>query len=467
MIPVPAVVERNTRSAVDGMSEALSPVVHIVGGGLAGSEAALQLAGRGYRVRLYEMRPTRSTPAHRGGELAEVVCSNSFKSERSDTASGGLKLELEILGCRLLEFARQARVPAGAALALDREEFSSAVTREMQAQSLIEIVREEVREIPGERPCIIATGPLTSPSLERSIARGIGEDSLYFYDAIAPSVLSESIDREIVFAAARYDKGEADYLNCPLTRQQYDDFVDALLAAERVRPKDFEKGAYFSGCMPIEAIAERGRESLRFGPMRPVGLIDPRTGKRPWAVLQLRQETRDGSLFGLVGFQTQLKYPQQKRVFSTIPGLYRAEFARLGSLHRNTFLNSPRLLDESLGLKTEEGLSFAGQIVGCEGYVESIATGLISALALHARLQGRAWTPPPPQTLLGALLAYLRDDTQERFSPMNVNFGLLPPLEAPPRSKKERKEAYVERAARKMKEWRVATASLFVEDSPA
>ncbi len=401
------------------------------------------------------------TPAHQGGHLAEIVCSNSFKSERSDTASGALKRELEILGCRLLEYARRARVPAGAALALDREVFSASVTEAVQEHPGIEVVRGEVEAIPSSRPCLIATGPLTSPALQSSLEERAGEGALFFYDAIAPSVLLESIDRDIVFSASRYGKGEADYLNCPLDRQEYERFVDALLSAERVQPKDFEKDAYFPGCLPIEVIAERGRESLRFGPMRPVGLTDPRSGRRPWAVVQLRRETRDGSLYGLVGFQTQLKYPDQKRVFSMIPGLAHAEFVRLGSLHRNTFIDAPRLLDATLRLRADEGLYLAGQIIGVEGYVESLAAGLVAALAVHAQELGEKWTPLPRESLLGALLAYLREAKGGRPAPMNVNFGLVPPLAAPPRSKRERKEALTRRAVETMGAWREKASALF------
>ena len=435
--------------------------VTLIGGGLAGSEAALQLAARGHSVRLFEMRPTKSTEAHKSGDLAEIVCSNSFKSERDDTAAGVLKLELDLLGCRLLDFARRARVPAGAALAMDRERFSGAVTSALLQSPHLSVVREEARRIPAERPCIIATGPLTSAALQEELARLLGEEALYFYDAIAPSVLLDSVDREIAFKAARYEKGEADYYNCPLNKEEYEHFVDELLAADRVQPKDFEKAAYFQGCMPIEAIAEGGRESLRFGPMRPVGLQDPRSGRRPWAVVQLRQETLDGTLFGLVGFQTQLKYPDQRRIFSLIPGLERAEFARLGSLHRNTFINSPKHLDEKLQLRGQDGLHLAGQMIGCEGYVESIATGLLAALAVHARQSDLPFAPPPRESILGSLLAYLRQNTAQRPSPMNVNFGLLPPLSERIRSKRERKLALAERAVRAMRAWREEFAALF------
>jgi methylenetetrahydrofolate--tRNA-(uracil-5-)-methyltransferase len=427
--------------------------VWIVGGGLAGCEAALQLASRGHSVRLFEMRPVRNTEAHRSEQLAEMVCSNSFKSEMEDTSSGVFKRELDLLGSKILPLARQARVPGGAALALDREHFASLVTAAIESDARIELIREEMTGIPEHRPCLIATGPLTSKALESALAEKLGAEGLYFYDAIAPSVLTESIDQEAAYRAARYDKGEADYWNCPMNRDEYEAFVDALLAADRVPMKDFERAAYFPGCMPIEAIAEKGRDSLRFGPMRPVGLIDPRSGRRPWAVVQLRQESRDGGLFGLVGCQTQMKYGEQERVFRMIPGLGRAEFARLGSLHRNSFIDSPRHLAADLSLRSEAGLSFAGQLIGGEGYVESLATGLLAALGIDAAIAGREFRPPPPETMLGSLLVYLLDETHKRLSPMNVNFGLLPPLEDPPRPKKERKLAYGRRAIAAMGPW--------------
>ncbi len=442
-------------------------MVTVIGGGLAGSEAALQLGDRGYQVRLVEMRPVRTTEAHQSDRLGEIVCSNSFKSERSDTASGALKIELDLPGCRLLPIARAARVPAGAALALDREIFSTELSRQVEEHPAIELVREEVVALPEDGPCIVATGPLTSPALQASIAERLGAEALYFYDAIAPSVLLDSIDTDLAFRAARYDKGDADYINCPMSREEYEAFLDALLEAERVPLKDFEQAAYFQGCMPIEAIADGGRESLRFGPMRPVGLEDPRSGRRPWAVVQLRQETRDGTLYGLVGFQTQLKYSDQKRVFSMIPGLGSAEFVRLGSLHRNTFLDSPRHLDAGLRLLGSDQTWFAGQITGCEGYVESLASGLMAALSVDCALQARDWSPPPSTTLLGALLAYLRDASGARLSPMNVNFGLLPPLDSPPRAKRERKEAYTQRAREQMSKWREHNSWLFERSGSA
>jgi methylenetetrahydrofolate--tRNA-(uracil-5-)-methyltransferase len=440
--------------------------VTVVGGGLAGCEAALQLALRGIDVRLYEMRPTRSGEAHRSDRLAELVCSNTFKSERTDTPSGAYKAELDALGSQLLPLARQARVPGGHALALDREVFGDLVTDAVTAHPHIEVIREEVTEVPLDGPAILATGPLTAPALLDAIHREMGDDALYFYDAIAPSVLLDSVDQSIAFRASRYEKGDADYLNCPMNKEEYDAFIDALLSADRVAMKDFEKAAYFPGCMPIEAIADRGRESLRFGPMRPVGLTDPRTGHRPWAVVQLRQETRDGTLFGLVGFQTQLKYPAQQEVFRRIPGLAEAEFARLGSLHRNTFLDSPRHLAPDLSWQKHPEVWFAGQMTGCEGYVESLGSGLFAALGLVARHGGHRFVPPPRDTMSGSLLAYLRDESVTRLTPMNVNFGLLPPLADRPRDKRLRKEAYAARALASMREW-IAAHPFLLEGTDA
>ncbi len=435
------------------LTDSQSGRVHVIGGGLAGCEAALQLADRGFRVRLSEMRPVRTTPAHRSERLGELVCSNTFKSERPDTSSGALKAELDRLGCRLLSLARQARVPGGHALAIDREVFSALVTQTIESHPAIEVHREEVTELEVGEMTILATGPLTSPALTESLEKWLENDGLFFYDAIAPSVMVDSVDQDIVFRASRYGKGEADYLNCPLNKDEYERFVDALLSAEQVEVKDFDKAAYFQGCMPIEIIASRGRESLRFGPMRPVGLEDPRTGRRPWAVVQLRQETRDGTLYGMVGFQTQLKYGAQAEVFRLIPGLAGAEFPRLGSLHRNLFVDAPRNLRADLSLKSNSQLWLAGQITGCEGYMESVASGLVAALSVVHRWQGRQFLPPPRETMLGALLSYLRDQTNSRPQPMNVNFGLLPPLDEPPRNKLQRKQAYVERAGRRMAEW--------------
>jgi methylenetetrahydrofolate--tRNA-(uracil-5-)-methyltransferase len=437
------------------------PPIQIVGGGLAGSEAALQLAGRGHAVELFEMRPVQTTPAHHSPYLAELVCSNTFKSERHDTAAGAFKAELELLGSRLLPLAHRARVPGGHALALDRELFARLVTEAIEAHPNITLRREEITALAEDRPQLVASGPLTSPALESYLRQEMDDEGLYFYDAIAPSVLLDTVDLGIVFKASRYDKGDADYLNCPLDRHHYESFVDALLAAERVPMKDFERAAYFSGCMPIEAIADGGRESLRFGPMRPVGLMDPRSGRRPYAVVQLRQETRDGTLFGLVGFQTQLRHGAQLEVFRRIPGLRQAEFVRLGSLHRNTYLNTPRHLAADLSWGKRSNIWFAGQLIGGEGYVESLGTGLVAALSIHGRVRGSHFEPPPVETLLGALLAYLRDPTVERISPMNVNFGLLPALENSPRSKQERRQAHAQRALEAMRRWRAAHATLF------
>lgn len=427
--------------------------VVVAGGGLAGSEAALQLADRGFEVSLHEMRPTRNTPAHRGGQLGELVCSNTFKSERLDTSSGVLKAELDTMGCRLLPLARQARVPGGHALAIDREAFSTLVTATVEEHPHIRVHREEVLSLDCEEDLVVATGPLTSPSLTRALEQVLEADGLFFYDAIAPSVLLESVDQEIAFRASRYEKGDADYLNCPLDKEQYETFVDALLAGEQVEVPDFDRAAYFDGCMPIEVIASRGRESLRFGPMRPVGLADPRSGRRPWAVVQLRQETRDGSLYGLVGFQTQLRHGAQARIFRLIPGLAQAEFPRLGSLHRNLFVDSPRHLSADLSLKARPRIWLAGQITGCEGYMESVASGLVAALAVDARAREVAFEPPPRESMLGALLAYLRDDTNRRPQPMNVNFGLLPPLEESVRDKRRRRECQSQRAVRALAAW--------------
>jgi methylenetetrahydrofolate--tRNA-(uracil-5-)-methyltransferase len=427
--------------------------IRIVGGGLAGSEAALQLADRGYNVVLHEMRGVRNTEAHRSDRLGELVCSNTFKSERTDTASGAFKQELDHLGCRLLPLAREARVPGGHALALDRDAFSSLVTAAVEKHPGIELRREEVTVPEGAGPWIIATGPLTSPDLQAWLQETTGADGLYFYDAIAPSLLLDSVDQSVVFRQSRYDKGGADYLNCPMDKQEYADFIDALLEADRVEVKDFEEAAYFQGCMPIEAIAERGRESLRFGPMRPVGLTDPRSGRRPWAAVQLRQETRDGTLFGLVGFQTRLRHGAQAEIFRRIPGLANAEFVRLGSLHRNTYVDAPRHLAPDLSLRARPDVWLAGQITGCEGYVESVASGMVAALAIDARIKGRDFIPPPSESMLGSLQGYLRDTTTDRPSPMNVNFGLLPPLEPHIRDKRLRKEGYAARALEAIQAW--------------
>jgi len=405
-------------------------VVNVVGGGLAGSEAAWQLARRGARVRLFEMRPVRGTEAHHTDRLGELVCSNSFRSASLEAAVGLLKEEMRRLGSLVMAVADVARVPAGAALAVDRVVFADEMTRRVESERAIEIVREEVTGVErfGEELVIVATGPLTSAALYEDLRRLFGRDHLYFYDAISPIVTADSIDRSVAFRASRYERGGDDYLNCPLERPQYDRFVEQVVAAEKVPTREFEKCIYFEGCMPIEEMARRGRETLAFGPMRPVGLVDPRSGRRPHAVVQLRQDDRGATLYSLVGFQTKMTYPEQRRIFRTIPGLERAEFVRLGSLHRNTFIHSPSLLDPTLELRCRRSVFLAGQLIGVEGYVESAASGLLAGLNAARRLAGRPLVVPPPTSALGSLLAYVTDGTRSNFQPMNANYGLFPPI---------------------------------------
>ena len=417
--------------------------IHIVGGGLAGSEAAWQAAEQGCSVVLHEMRPARTTAAHRTERLAELVCSNSFRADDSETnAVGLLHEELRKTGSLILRAADANQVPAGAALAVDREGFAGAVTAALEQHPLIEIRREEIATPPADwQRAIIATGPLTSPALADFIAARTGKDALAFFDAIAPIVHRDSIDMTVAWFQSRYDKSGpggsgADYINCPLDREQYAAFVAALLAAEKVEFKEWEGTPYFDGCLPIEVMAERGVDTLRFGPMKPIGLSNPhRQGKGPYAVVQLRQDNKLGTLFNMVGFQTKLKHGEQTRIFRMIPGLERAEFARLGGLHRNTYLDAPRLLDPSLRLKAAPRLRFAGQIAGCEGYVESAALGLLAGRFAAAELSGMAFVPPPPTTALGALLAHVTgghisadEEGARSYQPMNINFGLFPPL---------------------------------------
>ncbi len=434
------------------------PLVHVAGGGLAGCEAALQLARLGCRVVLHEMRPRGRTPAHTTGGLAEIVCSNSLKSTDPGTASGLLKAELDALGCVLLATAREAAVPAGAALAVDRELFSRLVEERIAASGRITVVREELADLPPPpEPWIVATGPLTSPPLVAALERATGARGLHFYDAIAPTVTADSLDMDILYRAARYDRGEADYLNAPLDRDRYDRFVAELLAARRADLHELDRGELFSGCLPIEEIAAGGPRSLAFGPLRPVGLVDPRTGRRPYAVVQLRQENRAGTLYGLVGFQTRLRHGEQRRVFRLIPGLERAEFVRYGQLHRNFYLDTPRVLTRSFALPSAPHVRFAGQMTGVEGYVESIAGGLLTAWLLAAELFGVDLPPLPPETLLGALYhGFLFDTTAPRLSPMNVHFGLLPPLPGGPggrRGRRERRAALAERSLAALHRW--------------
>ena len=428
--------------------------VLIVGGGLAGCEAAWQAAGQGCRVTLVEMRPLATTPAHKTPYLAELVCSNSLKALSLDTASGLLKGEMTLLGSLLLEVARECRVPAGGALAVEREEFARRVTLRLESHPLVEVVREEVREVPSHRPLVVATGPLTSRAFSEALARLLGEGYLYFYDAIAPIVLGDSIDYHRAFFASRYGKGgEEDYLNCPLTEEEYDRFYRALVEAEKVPLRDFEDPRFFAGCMPVEELARQGKETLLYGPMKPVGLVDPKTGKRPFAVVQLRRENREGTLWNMVGFQTRLKWPEQERVFRLIPALKEAEFARYGSIHRNTYINSPRLLESTLVFKGDRGILFAGQITGVEGYMESAASGILAGINAARVARGEEPVVPPATTMVGALVRYITSADPNSFQPMNANFGLLPPLERPPRKKRERKRAYSVRALEDLRLW--------------
>ncbi|TMJ14579.1 MAG: methylenetetrahydrofolate--tRNA-(uracil(54)-C(5))-methyltransferase (FADH(2)-oxidizing) TrmFO, partial [Alphaproteobacteria bacterium] len=410
----------------------MSYQVHIVGGGLAGSEAAWQLAEAGVKVRLSEMRGSgEMTPAHQTDSLAELVCSNSFRSDDAEhNAVGLLHAEMRALGSLIMAMADAHRVPAGSALAVDREGFAAAVTERLSAHPNVEIVRERVDALPASGPTIVATGPLTAMRLAESIGAATGSDALAFFDAIAPIVHRDTIDMEIAWIASRWDKGEAAYINCPMTKDQYLAFHQGLIDGEKTEFKEWEKDTpYFEGCMPIEVMAARGIDTLRFGPMKPVGLDDPKTGRWPHAVVQLRQDNALGTLFNMVGFQTKLKHAEQVRLFRTIPGLENAEFARLGGLHRNTFINSPQLLDPTLRLKNAPHIRFAGQITGCEGYVESSAIGLLAGRFAAAELAGEALAPPPLETALGALLGHITGGADaSAYQPMNVNFGLFPPV---------------------------------------
>ncbi|MBZ6378566.1 methylenetetrahydrofolate--tRNA-(uracil(54)-C(5))-methyltransferase (FADH(2)-oxidizing) TrmFO [Pacificimonas flava] len=432
--------------------------VHIVGGGLAGSEAAWQLARAGVPVILHEMRGPHGTDAHHTDALAELVCSNSFRSDDATAnAVGVLHEEMRRLGSLIMRSGDEARVPAGSALAVDRDVFSGKVTQALEEEPLVEIRRERIERLPGEDDgrWIFATGPLTATPLAENICTLTGEDQLAFFDAIAPIVHHESIDLETAWYQSRWDKGDGkDYINCPMDRDQYEAFIDALIEGEKTVFREWEENTpYFDGCMPIEVMAERGRDTLRFGPMKPVGLTNPATGKRAWAVVQLRQDNALGTLWNIVGFQTKLKYGEQTRIFRTIPGLEKAEFARLGGLHRNTFIRSPSLLDESLRLKLRPNIRFAGQITGCEGYIESAAVGLMAGRFTGEEAMGDAPRLPPRTTAHGALLAHITGDAEaETFQPMNVNFGLFPPLDYP-HKKKERKAGYAARALADMGEW--------------
>jgi methylenetetrahydrofolate--tRNA-(uracil-5-)-methyltransferase len=436
---------------------AMTHDIHIIGGGLAGSEAAWQLAEAGVRVKLSEMRGSGDmTPAHHTDGLAELVCSNSFRSDDAENnAVGLLHAEMRALGSIIMSEGDRHKVPAGSALAVDRDGFSAGVTERLAAHSNITIVRERVDALPDDGLAIVATGPLTAPGLAASIGTATGSDALAFFDAIAPIVHRDSIDMETAWFQSRWNKGDGkDYINCPLDKDQYHAFVQALVDGEKTEFREWEKDTpYFEGCMPIEVMAERGPETLRFGPMKGVGLDDPRTGRWPYAVVQLRQDNAIGTLWNIVGFQTKLKHAEQVRLFRTIPGLENAEFARLGGLHRNTFIRSPELLDRTLRLKARPNIRFAGQITGCEGYVESAAIGLLAGRFAAAELSGNAMAPPPIETALGALLNHITGAAEaETYQPMNVNFGLFPPITG--RTKKaDRKKMYTERARTALAGW--------------
>jgi methylenetetrahydrofolate--tRNA-(uracil-5-)-methyltransferase len=421
--------------------------VSVIGAGLAGAEAAWQLARHGVPVTLYEMRPHSMSPAHSTGSLAELVCSNSFKGTDPSSATGTLKGELAALGSLILEIAHTTAVPAGAALAVDREAFGEAVTERIDSHPLIELVRREVTEIPEGR-VIIATGPLTSPAMERALSALVGSERLAFFDAAAPIVDAATIDRQVVFAASRYGKGGgADYLNCPMAEGEYTAFVTELLAARRVHAHEFERSDLFQACQPVEETARTGADALRYGALKPVGLTDPRTGERPWAVAQLRPENLAQTAYNLVGFQTNLTFPEQRRVFRMIPGLQDAQFLRYGVMHRNTFVDAPSLLDATLALRQTPGVRLAGQITGTEGYLEAAASGLLGALNTVADMRGLEPVVLPPTTSLGALIAYATDAATTGYQPMHVNWGLVPPLDPPVRGKRNRYAAYAARAS--------------------
>ena len=421
--------------------------ITVIGAGLAGCEAAHKLSSLGFSVRLCEMKPEKRTPAQKSDGFAELVCSNSLKAMRLESAAGLLKEEMRRLGSITMEAAEKTAVAAGGALAVDRELFSEYITEKIKSDPNIEIVTGEVTEIPSEGIVIVATGPLTSDALAESLRQKFG-GTLSFFDAVAPIVAADSVDMDRVFMGARYDRGEADYINCPMERDEYDAFYDALVSAERAPLHDFDVAdpKVYEGCMPVEIMAGRGRDTLRYGPLRPVGLIDPHTGRRPWANIQLRKENAAGTMYNIVGFQTNLKFGEQKRVFSMIPGLEHAEFVRYGVMHRDTFMDSPRLLSKSLSLKSEPRLFFAGQFTGVEGYTESAATGILAGINAARFASGEEPLVLPPETMLGALVNYITDESVDNFQPMGANMGILPPLEKKIRHKDERYAALAERA---------------------
>jgi methylenetetrahydrofolate--tRNA-(uracil-5-)-methyltransferase len=468
-------------------------MIRIVGGGLAGSEAAWQAASRGVPATVYEMRPARPTAVHKTDRLAELVCSNSFRGDKLDNAVGLLKEEMRRLGSLVMRAAEASRVPAGAALAVDRERFAEIVTGELAAHPLITVVRQEVTAVPDSsqhEPVIVATGPLTSEALSAALASLVGQDHLYFYDAISPIVLAETIDRGKVFRASRWDRslrpgecgpvprssseggcgiddGAGDYLNCPLTRAEYDCFYEALVHAESATVHDFDRERFFEGCLPIEVMAHRGVDTLRFGPMKPVGLVDPRTGRLPYAVVQLRQDNLAGDHFSLVGFQTQLKWSEQARVLRLIPGLERAEFVRFGMVHRNTYVNGPDVLSETWQVRRRPTLFFAGQMSGVEGYVESAASGLLAGLNAAAMVRGEAVSAPPRTTAIGALSYYVSHADPRHYEPSNITFGIISPLDRAPRGRMERKLALAERALGELARWMCGRDDVLPGDSCA
>jgi len=433
--------------------------VNVIGGGLAGCEAAFRIASAGIQVDLWEMRPQKPTPAHQTGNLAELVCSNSLKSEMGNTAQGLLKQEMRTLGSLLLFCAEKARVPAGSALAVDRKLFAELVTEQINTHPNINIIRREAVHILNDEVTLIATGPLTSETLSRQIAWLGGQENLYFFDAVAPSITAASIDKKNAYKASRYGKGDDDYYNCPLNKAQYEEFCQNLVEADTIEGHSIDKKSFFNSCVPIELMARRGKDTLRFGPMRPVGLINPATDEPAYAVLQLRQEDKAGQVYGLVGFQSRLRWGEQDRIFRLIPALKEAEFVRYGVMHRNTYINSPQLLNSALQYKHNKGIFFAGQITGVEGYMESAATGIIAGINIVNLLTGKEPLVLSINTMLGALINFITGASKENFQPMNANFGLLPPLDRPIKNKVQRYEAYCERALSDIRKY----SELFIE----
>ena len=426
--------------------------IKVIGAGLAGCEVAYRLANHGVTVDLYEMKPNQYTPAHQYKGFGELVCSNSLKADRVGSAAGLLKYEMNVLGSLILEAAEHNRVPAGGALAVNREKFSDYITNKITTHPNINVISERIDNIPDGECVVIASGPLTTDKLSTSIKELCGENYLSFFDAAAPIVTFESLDTDKTFFAARYDRGDADYINCPMDKDQYEEFHNALIKAEAVELKEFEKNEFkvYEGCMPVEVMGKRGKDTLRFGPLKPVGLTNPHTDKRPYAVVQLRKENSEGSLYNLVGFQTNLKFPEQKKVFSKIPGLEQADFVRYGVMHRNTFINSPKLLDNTFNLKKDNRIYFAGQITGVEGYIESAMSGIVVAENIIRRIEQKPTLTLPRDTMIGALTAYISDETVVNFQPMGCNMGILPPTEIRIKDKKERYDAVAQRAIKSL-----------------